>query len=356
MGKSSDDDSLCYGPADFQEAKRQTDGFLAISRLIASAKTIAICSHTSPDGDALGSELGLAYVIQRKWPEAQVAVLLADEAPVPRIYSFLPGTDALLMPHEYELTPELFIAVDLNDRRRLNKAAAICDKAKNVVVIDHHPSSDPMGDAYVIRPGAAAAGVLVAEFALYLGVELTEEISQNLMCAIMTDTGRFQYQNADGEAFKIASLLVDHGASPSIVSLHVYQSYRLASLHLKSLVLGRITTFEHGRIAYSYATQNDLDRTGADLDECDGLIDVVRSVEGSEIALFLKHVPGNKVRGNLRSKGTHDVSAVARLMGGGGHRAAAGFTYEGDIDEALTAVLPPLKALLHESKAGFREE
>ena len=108
-------------------------------------------------------------------------------------------------------------------------------------------------------------------------------------------------------------------------------------------------TFEQGRIAYSYATQNDLERTGADLDESDGLIDVVRSVEGSEIALFLKAVTDDKVRGNIRSKGAHDVSKVARLMGGGGHKAAAGFTYEGDIDEALAAVLPPLRKLLKET-------
>ena len=149
---------------------------------------------------------------------------------------------------------------------------------------------------------------------------------------------------------------MDKGANPSEVSLNVYQSFRLSFLHLKSLVLGRVTTFEHGRIAYSYATQTDLGRTGADLDECDGLIDVVRSVSGSEVALFLKKIPGGKVRGNLRSKGAHDVSSVARIMGGGGHRAAAGFTYEGDVDEALTVVLPHLRALvLEEASAQLTE-
>lgn len=117
------------------------------------------------------------------------------------------------------------------------------------------------------------------------------------------------------------------------------------------MVLGRITTFERGRIAYSYATQSDFARTGANLDECDGLIDVVRSVEGSEVALFLKAVPGGKVRGNLRSKGCWDVSQVAKAVGGGGHRAAAGFTWEGDIDEALVAVLPLLRTMLSEDPA-----
>ena len=120
--------------------------------------------------------------------------------------------------------------------------------------------------------------------------------------------------------------------------------------------MGRIKTFEDGRIAYSYATQNDLERTGADLDESDGLIDVVRSVEGSEIALFLKKIPNGQVRGNLRSKGEHDVSVVANLMGGGGHKAAAGFTFDGDIDEALATVLPLLRVLLNADNEALEGE
>ena len=166
------------------------------------------------------------------------------------------------------------------------------------------------------------------------------------MCALVTDTGRFQYQNTDPEAFGCASILVCKGALPSEISLNVYQSFRVQYLHLKSAVMGRIKTFEGGRIAYSYATEADLKRTGADLSEADGLVDVVRSVAGSEIALFLKKVPGGLVRGNLRAKGDIDVSEVARLMGGGGHKAAAGFTFEGDIDEALSRVLPPLRELV----------
>lgn len=337
---------LC-GPEDPCERSYQERGFDAIASLIRASHTIAICAHTSPDGDALGCVLSMAQIISGYCPQAEVSTLLADDAPVPRIYRFLPGTDGLMPARNYEQSPDLFIALDLSEMHRLNEGKAVCERARHVAVIDHHPTQQPFGEATVIRPGAAAAGVLVAEFALQLGVDITPGMAQCLMCAIVTDTGRFQYQNADAESFRIASLLVDKGASPSEISLNVYQSFRLSFLHLKSLVLGRITTFENGRIAYSYATQSDLERTGADLDECDGLIDVVRSVSGSEVALFLKKVPGGKVRGNLRSKGTHDVSSVARIMGGGGHRAAAGFTFEGDVDEALVTVLPHLRALFH---------
>lgn len=338
-------------PRDEEERLAQERGFESFLPFLADATEIAICAHTSPDGDALGSQLALAELVARRWPAAHVTTLLADNQAAPHIYSFLPGFDGLVRPEDYTATPDLFVAVDLSDTHRLNEAQAICERSRHAIVIDHHPTQHPFGDQAVVRPEAAAAGVIVAEFAQFLGVDITSTMAQNLLCAIITDTGRFQYQNSNGEAFKVASLLVDCGANPSEISLNVYQSFGLAFLHLKSLVLGRITTFERGRIAYSYATQSDFARTGANLDECDGLIDVVRSVEGSEVALFLKAVPGGKVRGNLRSKGCWDVSQVAKAVGGGGHRAAAGFTWEGDIDEALVAVLPLLRTMLSEDPA-----
>lgn len=339
-------------PATPEERKAQERGFEQVAKLVAEAHTIVVCAHTSPDGDALGSELALAEILRAGWEGKEVVTLLADNAGVPRIYRFLAGAEELVRPDQYDGAPDLFISVDLSAPQRLGAAREVCERASHTAVLDHHPCDGPVGEACVIRTSAAAAGVIVAEFATFLGVCLTRSMAQNLMCALMTDTGRFQYQNTDAEAFETASLLVSCGADPSEVSLNVYQSFRLQFLHLKSLVMGRITTFAKGKIAYSYATRNDLERTGADLDESDGLIDVVRSVEGSEVALFLKMVPGDKVRGNLRAKGVHDVSQVARIMGGGGHRAAAGFTYEGDIDEALAAVLPHLKRLVEEDAEG----
>ena len=296
--------------------------FAEIARLIEKSSTIAICAHTNPDGDALGSTLGLARVIGMRWPEKSVCGLLADEVDVPRIYSYLPGSDGLVRACDYEGDPDLFISVDLSVAHRLNDAEPVMRRAARTAIIDHHPCEEPYTDASLIRPGAAAAGVLVAEFALYLGVEITSDVARCLYCAIATDTGRFQYQNADPESFSVASLLVDCGASPSELSLNVYQNFSLSFLHLEALVMGRITSFAGGKITYSYATSADLERTGASLDECDGLVDGVRSVSGSAVALFLKEGPG-----------------------GSGHKAAAGFSFEGDIDQALAAVLPPLRAL-----------
>lgn len=331
---------------DEQVFAEQREKFGKISSLIEEAREIVVCAHTDPDGDALGSGLALAQIISQHWRGKHVTNLLADDAPVPRLYRFLDGAGGFVHASDYTGTPDLFIVVDLSVAPRLNKAQAVLERSRHVAIMDHHPCTMPFGDVSLIRPDAAAAGVIIAEFGLFLGAHFTPQIANCLFCAIVTDTGRFQYQNADSEAFECASMLVDAGASPSMISLNVYQSFRLAYLHLESVVMGRIVTFDHGRIAYSYATRNDLERTGARPDECDGLIDIVRSVEGSEVALFLKELPDGKVRGNLRSKGNHDISGVARSLGGGGHRAAAGFTSDDGIDATLAFVLPQLQAVL----------
>ena len=290
----------------------QDRGFDLIADEIGQAATIALCAHTDPDGDALGSVLALAHAIEARWPAKEVVCLTADDDEIPAIYRFLPGSERFIAASAYE------------------------------------------GDSVVgvIRPSAAAAGIVVAEFIDYLGIELDAEMATCLFCAIVTDTGRFQYQNADGEAFSVASKLVEAGASPSDIALHVYQSDRLAYLYLESKVMGRIITFSDGRIAYSYATLADIKASGVAVSECDGLVDVVRRVAGADVIMFLKQVSENQVRGNLRSKSNLDISIVARALGGGGHPAASGFPFEGTIDDALETALPLLRALVESGETA----
>lgn len=331
-----------YATRESQEA-----GFDEVARLIGDARTVVVCAHTSPDGDAIGSGLALADVIRRRWPGKRVCNMLADDATdVPRVYRFLPGADSFVHACDYGGNPDLFICCDLSSVPRLADARAVLARASHVAVLDHHPAREAFWEAGVVRPDAAAVGVLVWAFARRLGLALTPDEAQCLFCAVATDTGRFQYQNADPESFEAASAFVAAGARPSEVALRVYQSDRLSYMHLESRVLGRVRTFEDGRIAYSYATRADLEATGVDVSETDGLIDLVRCVDGAEVALLLKEVAGNRTRGNLRAKTDLDVSEVAALVGGGGHKAAAGFTCEGDLDETLSVVLPALRSLV----------
>lgn len=322
--------------------------------LIEGAETIAISGHTNPDGDALGSCLGLGRSLKNRFPEKRVVCLLADEAPVPRIYRFLAGSADMVPAASFDAAPDLFISVDVPTLERLHDAAAVAERAGQVITIDHHPARSEFADEAIRETSAAATASLIEELLAAASIPLTPEVATCLLTGLVTDTGRFQYQNADPAAFACASRLVDAGAEPARISLEVYQSQRIEYLQLESIVMGRIRTVAEGRVAYSYTYASDLEVCRVSCDECDGLVDVVRSVQGTEVCLFLKEVAPGEIRGNLRSKGEIDISPVALALSGGGHAAAAGFTFHGSVDEALTAILPELIALVEGADPRLR--
>ena len=251
------------------------------------------------------------------------------------------------------LTPEECVPVV----ERLNNSVEVLRRSSHVVCFDHHPAREEFAELSLRCIDAAACAMIIDRFLDNCGIVARDNIATCLLCGLVTDTGRFQYQNADAAAFHAASRLVAHGADPARVALEVYQSMRVEFLHLKSIVMGRIKTVAHGRVAYSYAYQSDLEACGVTSDECDGLVDVVRSVMGVEVCLFLKGIEGDtKVRGNLRSKGDLNVSEIAAAFGGGGHPAAAGFSNNGTILETLTVALPMLAELVGEDPASVTVE
>ena len=314
---------------------------------IEDAETIVICGHVNPDGDAIGSTLALGQSVRRRDPQKAISGRLPTEAPVPRVYRFLPGATDMTPASSYPLNPDLFISVDVPTIERLGDAAAIAMRSEYVVTIDHHPARSEFADVVVRRPEAAACAVIIDDFLIFAGYPVDPDVANCLLTGLVTDTGRFQYQNANCEAFTCASRLVHAGADPALVALRVYQSQRLEYLHLESVVMGRIEAAAEGRITYSYALASDLAKHGVSPDECDGLVDVVRSIDGSIVCLFLREVGEGEIRGNLRSKCSLDVSQIAARHDGGGHAAAAGFTFYGTVEEALDALLPELIELVH---------
>lgn len=291
------------------------------------------------------------------FPNKDIALLLADDDPVPRIYRFMEGSDRLVPASAYTGNPDLFISVDVPVVERLNNSAEVLRRSAHVVCFDHHPAREEFAELSLRCVEAAACAMIIDRFLDNCGIVARDGVATCLLCGLVTDTGRFQYQNADAAAFHAASRLVAHGADPARVALEVYQSMRVEFLHLKSIVMGRIKTVAHGRVAYSYAYQSDLEACGVTSDECDGLVDVVRSVMGVEVCMFLKGIEGDtKVRGNLRSKGDLDVSEIAANFGGGGHHAAAGFSNNGTIRETLAVALPMLAELVGEDPASVTVE
>ncbi len=308
-------------------------------QLIEGASSIAVSGHTDPDGDALGSVLAMTALIGQTWPDKVVAPLLANDRSMPANLAFLPGAERLEPAARFEGAPDLFISVDTPTRARLNDSAQVLARSKASLCFDHHPPVEDFCDATYARPSAASCADVIFDFVTYLNVPLQASVATCLLAGVITDTGRFQYQNTDRHALVSAASLIEAGADPSDICLHVYQSKTLAQLKLQQVVLERLSLECEGELAYSYVLQADFSRFGATAADCDALVDTVRSLGGPKAVLFLREVPEGTFRGNLRSKDvSRDVSLVAKAFGGGGHKMASGLTIDGPVEEAVARI------------------
>jgi len=303
-----------------------------------NARTVVIGSHVDPDGDAIGSTLGLLLVLRQAGITA--VPVLPTTAPLPRTYAFLPGADSYRRVEDLD-APDVFISLDCPALRRLAESEPLARAARTLIMVDHHPDAVAEGDIAIFEPSAAATGCLVWQLADALGVEPGPDAATCLYTALLTDTGRFSYSNTTASTLRTAADMVDAGAHPNEVYSAVYENRSAGAQALLARTLSRTALANDGRVAYSWVTEADFAETGALPAEAENLIDHVRALGGVEVVALIK-TNGGVARVNLRSKGVADVSAVARRLGGGGHRAAAGVTIDGDLASALGVLLPLL--------------
>lgn len=306
-----------------------------IGRACQSLDGFSVCGHVNPDGDCLGSVLGMTHILRSMGKEVQP--LIATSEPLGEPFTGMPGADGLIEASEAHPTP-VFITVDAAADERLGEEAAELRAASDCqIVIDHHEVSDCMADMCHIDPQAPSATCLVWELACVSDVPLTCELASCCYTGLMTDTGRFQYQNTDARAFRLAAQMKECGVDVALISQQFFQNKPLAAVRMEALATERLELLANGDIALSWITQEDLARLDAKRDDCEGVINVLRSIRGVKIACVLKDY-GECIRGSLRSKDGTDVSRIAARFGGGGHKAAAGFTLKFPLDEAMTVV------------------
>jgi phosphoesterase RecJ-like protein len=304
------------------------------------AKSVVLCAHVGPDGDAIGSTLALMLALRAAGIEA--VPTLADEGEAPATYDYLPGFDAYRPAAELDV-PDVFIALDSPSLPRLGAAAPLARAATHTVDLDHHADNHHFGDIDLVDGQAASTGSLVWRLLAALEVAPTPQIAANCYVALMTDTGRFSYANTTAEALRDAAEMVDAGADPAGLYSCVYERRSAASLALLGRALSRITLANDGHAAYSWITLADMEDTGALPEEIENLVDTVRQTGGVEVVAFFKEAQdGTKV--SLRSKYPDriDVSEVAHDFGGGGHRGAAGASVAAPLQDAIEQVLARL--------------
>lgn len=314
------------------------DSFAAIASALRSAPRVVIGSHVDPDGDAIGSSLGLSFALDLV--SIPNTVVLGSGTASPSTYAFLPGSERPTAPQPVG-EPYVFIALDSPDLRRLGAAAGLARAADVLLTMDHHPDAAGAGAANVIDSTAAATGVLVWELLPHLGVTPDARVATCLYTAVLTDTGRFSYSNTTPETLRVAADMVDAGAHPHDIYTAVYENRSAGAQQLVGRTLERVTLVNGGRVAYSWIGATDFAETGASAEEAENLIDFVRALGGVDV-VFLAKVNGSGVRCSLRAKSETDVGAIARALGGGGHRAAAGCTVDGTLEDLLARLLPLL--------------
>jgi bifunctional oligoribonuclease and PAP phosphatase NrnA len=313
-------------------------------RKIRQGNRFLLTSHVNPDGDAIGSEMGLARILRRLGKSAVVW----NRDPTPPVYLRLPGTDRIHVGEEPPAGfPDVFdgfIVLECPSPDRTGLEAHL--GAKPILNLDHHLGNQHYGAINWVDTAAPAVGEMVYRLAQALKVALDPETASSLYLTLVTDTGGFRFSNSTPAAFEAAAALVRDGAQPEHVSQWLYESQPLSAIRLLGEMLPTLTLHTDGRIATVRLTREMFERVGAGPGDSEGLIDVPRSVAGVEAVALLRQKEDGTYKVSLRSRGEVDIEKIARHYGGGGHRNAAGFSFEGDAADLERQVVEALSAAL----------
>jgi phosphoesterase RecJ-like protein len=298
----------------------------AIVEAIRARRRFVLSSHARPDGDAIGSQMAMAFALRALGKE--VRIVNRDPAPPP-LMAF-PGVP------EIEIAPEVsgeFDAAIIMECGDLARTGVAGFDRGFVINIDHHPGNTSYGQINWFDASAAACGELVFDLVVALGVPLTAEIATHVYVAILTDTGSFHFSSITARTFDISRRLLEAGVDPVQVARTVFDSSPMARLKLLGMLLSGMQVDGSGRIALLYV-DHDMTRTaGGTYEDADGLINEPLTVKQIQAVVFFKQVRGDEYRVSMRSKGAIDVNAVAASFGGGGHKNAAGCSAAGRIDD-----------------------
>jgi phosphoesterase RecJ-like protein len=306
-----------------------------VVELIESKRRFAITSHIRPDGDSLGSSLGLYWLLRARDTEPEV--IMRD--PVPHAYRQLPGADCVRVVSAVDREYDAVFVIECSDIDRPGLKGL---DQQFVVNIDHHSTTALFGAINWIDSTASAVGEMIYNLSKAIGVRVTKEIAECVYTALLTDTGSFRYANTTERTFKVASELVRTGVKPARTADAVFASYPWSRIQLLGEVLGTARRDPDGRVAWMRQTLEMQERAGATDEDADGFVNYPLTVGDVEAVALMKECAPRVYRTSLRSKGDVNVAKIAEQFGGGGHRNAAGCTLKGDwneVEERIVSLL-----------------
>ncbi|MDU5341767.1 bifunctional oligoribonuclease/PAP phosphatase NrnA [Anaerococcus vaginalis] len=312
-----------------------------LKKFIDEADTIAISAHINPDGDALGSALGLRKSLELYGKKSDVIKI----SEVDEYLKFLPQIDFYKNPSKKEY--DLFIIVDCSEFDRIDKAIEICKKSKKVLVIDHHEGGSIKTDLNIIHSDSPASCELVYEIIKRLNLPIDKEIATLLYAGLVTDTGRFLYSNISELTFYTAADLYKIGADFEMIYKNLYQNKEISKLQFENHLLNKVEFKKpYALVGVSQKTCKDF---GVQMGDSESVVNMLRDLKGIEVACLVKEYGENEFKISLRSKDYLDVSKIARDNGGGGHIRASGFTINIDsMDKALNIMRKILEEAIND--------
>lgn len=324
-----------------------------ILQIIREKDNFVLLTHEHPDGDALGSLLGFAEILN----DMGKRVFAYLDEPVSHLYDFLPNCSRIsnnsseLRYFLDEAGPDIAaIALDCGEADRLGDNKNKLLTIKPFLVVDHHISHRKYGDHRWVEADCSSTGEMVYEICEALGEVPGYNCAFDLYVAIATDTGSFRYECTRARTLEVAARLIDCGAKPEKIASYLYDNFSHQRLKLMELVLGTLQLNENGQIAFIHVTREMFYKSGTVAQDVEGFVDYPRSIRSVKVAVFLKETKDDMISVSLRAKGDCDVAEIAKRFGGGGHRNAAGCRFPDiSLEVAREKLLKELQDTLHSS-------
>ena len=319
-----------------------------IHQFIDRHDAFVVTSHINPDGDAIGSEMGLTHYLR----QIGKTVVVMNSTDTPEVLRFLAAPDEIKIYGDAASkalldTVDACIIVDVNNWEQLgNIGRGLQQRSLPRACIDHHQgNTDGFADHTVTDTSAAATGLMIYEMIRALDGNVTKAIAESLYAAIITDSGTFRFSNTDARVLRAAADLCDAGVNPFEMHRKVFGSKSWGAGRLLGPVLSTLESEANGKLAIISANLEMVNSAGATYDDMDGFVDLVRAIKGVELVLFFKETEEGDIKVSLRSNGNVDAHAIAKQFGGGGHTMASGMRVAGPMQNAIDTVVAACRNL-----------
>ncbi|HEY5044544.1 MAG TPA: DHH family phosphoesterase [Solirubrobacteraceae bacterium] len=320
---------------------------------IRSDARFVLAAHESPDGDALGSLVGMQGLLSALGKDS-VMFIAPDDLPLPYEYRFF-ALDGLIQAPPADVAERTVVFLDCGNIDR--NSASVLHDGKHLLNIDHHHDNTRFGTLDHVVPDASCTAEIVWDLMQGLGVRPTPAVAEALYVGLITDTGRFMYENTGPRAHEMAADLIAAGVDVQAVYRRLYEEMPEGKLSLLALALSQVRRFDAGELTLAALSAEDFSKAEAEESYSEGIIDHLRAVQGTKVAALVRELSSGERKGqrkvSLRSTDDDvDVSVIARAQGGGGHRRAAGFSTTLELEELIAFLRGALAAQLHATPDG----